>query len=155
MARLKAHTHNPVWPGAGLLAGILVFSGCTTGTSGPPAQQVQQEAAQDAQQVRHDLKDAGREAKQALQQARVETKAAVAGAREGWKAGAPRRDGNGVVDINHASLTDLEALPGIGGREARRIVAARPYSSAHQLESRGVLSHAEYDRISSDVSAQE
>ena len=150
MARLKAHTHNLAW----LAAGVLVFSGCTTGASGPPAQKVQQQAAQDAQQVRHDLKDAGHEAREALQQARVETKAAVAGAREGWKAGAPRRGGDGEVNINHASLTELEALPGIGGREARRIVAARPYDDAQQLESRGVLSHSEYGRISNQVTAQ-
>jgi DNA uptake protein ComE-like DNA-binding protein len=150
MARSKANAHKFLW----LAAGVLLLSGCTTRTSGPPAEQVKQQAAVDATQVRHDLKAAGREAKKAILQARVETKAAVAGAREGWKAGAPRTNGSGEVDINHASLSDLETLPGIGGREARRIVADRPYSDAHALESRGILSHSQYDRISAQITAQ-
>jgi DNA uptake protein ComE-like DNA-binding protein len=136
MARSKANAHKFLW----LAAGVLLLSGCTTRTSGPPAEQVKQQAAV--------------EAKKAILQARVETKAAVAGAREGWKAGAPRTNGSGEVDINHASLSDLETLPGIGGREARRIVADRPYSDAHALESRGILSHSQYDRISAQITAQ-
>jgi DNA uptake protein ComE-like DNA-binding protein len=150
MEPLKERTHRLVW----LAAGVLVFSGCTTRPSGPPAEEVQQQAAQTAQDVRHDLKDAGHEAREALQQARVETKAAVAGAREGWKAGAPRKEDDGQVDINHASLSRLEALPGIGGRAARHIVAGRPYTDTRQLESRGVLSRSEYDRVSGDVTAK-
>jgi DNA uptake protein ComE-like DNA-binding protein len=149
MARLKAHTHSIL----GLAAAALLLSGCTTRPSGTPAEQLQQQAAVDAKQVRHDLKDAGREAKVALDQARVDTKAAVAGAREGWKAGAPKRDAEGDVNINHADLAELETLPGIGAREARHIIAGRPYSDTHQLASRGVLSHAEYDRISGRVTA--
>ena len=150
MARSKAHMRKLV----GFAAGVLLLSGCTTQPSGPPSEQVKQQAAVDAQQVRHDLKIAGREAKEAVQQARVDTKAAVAGAREGWKAGAPKTDGSGDVDINHASLADLETLPGIGGREARRIVSGRPYTDVHALESRGILSHAEYDRVSGQVTAR-
>ena len=139
---------------AGLAAGILLLSGCTTRPDGTPAEQVRQQAATDAQQARKDLKVAGREAKEAVQQARIDTKAAVAGAREGWKAGAPKTDGSGEVDINHASVADLETLPGIGGKEARRIVAGRPYVDVHALESRGVLNRSEYDRISGQVTAQ-
>ncbi len=150
MARSKVSTHKFLW----LAAGVLLLSGCTTHTSGTRAEQVQQQAAFDAKHVRHGLKAAGHEARIAIRQAGVDTKAAVAGAREGWKAGAPRTNGSGEVDINHASLTELESLPGIDGKEARRIVAHRPYAAAQALESRGVVSHAEYGRISGQITAR-
>jgi DNA uptake protein ComE-like DNA-binding protein len=58
------------------------------------------------------------------------------------------------VNINSASAADLERLPGIGAVSARRIVARRPFRDTSDLVKRRVVSQAEYDRISSQISAQ-
>ncbi len=42
------------------------------------------------------------------------------------------------VDINTASEQELQGLPGIGAALAKRIVAARPYSSVSELSKAGV-----------------
>ena len=52
-----------------------------------------------------------------------------------------------LVDINKASLIELEALPGIGATRAGAIVARRPYSSVNDLVSKGVLTKALFDTI--------
>jgi predicted DNA-binding helix-hairpin-helix protein len=68
-------------------------------------------------------------------------------------AGADRRDGDqlrdGVVarmsgpalrllglpvDVNHGSVEDLEALPGIGPKLAERMLTARPFRTAAELQ---------------------
>jgi hypothetical protein len=38
------------------------------------------------------------------------------------------------VDVNHGSVEDLEALPGIGPKLAERILAARPFASTSDLQ---------------------
>ena len=42
------------------------------------------------------------------------------------------------VDINRASQTKLEALPGVGTATAKRIIAARPYASVQDLSRAGL-----------------
>ena len=42
------------------------------------------------------------------------------------------------VDINSASLKDLESLPGVGPATAKKIVAGRPYASVADLSKAGV-----------------
>ncbi|MFZ5480328.1 MAG: ComEA family DNA-binding protein [Myxococcota bacterium] len=43
------------------------------------------------------------------------------------------------VSLNHATLAQLEALPGVGPAIARRIVAARPFRRAGELDAvRGI-----------------
>jgi competence protein ComEA len=43
------------------------------------------------------------------------------------------------LDINTASLAQLQAIPGLGPVYAKRILAGRPYTSKHQLKTRGIL----------------
>jgi hypothetical protein len=38
------------------------------------------------------------------------------------------------VDLNHGSVEDLEALPGIGPKLAERILAARPFATTADLQ---------------------
>ena len=38
------------------------------------------------------------------------------------------------VDVNHGSVEDLEALPGIGPKLAERIQAARPFATPADLQ---------------------
>jgi len=69
-----------------------------------------------------------------------DTKAVAEGVKEGLSS---KRS----VDLNKASKDDLSALPGITTQKADRIIAERPYASAHQLVTRRVLSENEYGLI--------
>lgn len=55
------------------------------------------------------------------------------------------------VDLNKASRDDLSSLPGITPDRADRIIAERPYASAHQLVTRHVVSEDEFARIQDRV----
>jgi DNA uptake protein ComE-like DNA-binding protein len=51
------------------------------------------------------------------------------------------------LDINTATVAQLELLPGMGAAYAARIVKGRPYTSKLQLTQRGILPEAAYTRI--------
>jgi DNA uptake protein ComE-like DNA-binding protein len=57
------------------------------------------------------------------------------------------------VDINHASIAELEKVPGLTRSWAQRIVRFRPYRSKQDLFDKGVVSSAVYDRIKDFVIA--
>jgi len=73
---------------------------------------------------------------------------------EAVKAGGVSSGGTKSIDINSATLLDLESLPGIGTATARKIVAARPYASVDELKSRKVLSNGTYDKVRDRISAK-
>jgi DNA uptake protein ComE-like DNA-binding protein len=52
------------------------------------------------------------------------------------------------LDLNKASVYDLEQLPGIGGAEAHKIIDGRPYRTKADLLSRKVIPAATYQQIS-------
>ena len=56
-----------------------------------------------------------------------------------------------LVDINHASRTELKSVPGITTALAGRIMANRPFGSKTQLVSRGIISRELYERIKDKV----
>jgi DNA uptake protein ComE-like DNA-binding protein len=51
------------------------------------------------------------------------------------------------LDLNTATVAQLELLPGMGAAYAARIVKGRPYTSKLQLTQRGILPEAAYARI--------
>ena len=59
----------------------------------------------------------------------------------------------GPMDINSATVDQLQTLPGIGAAYAKRIVAGRPYSSKNQLVTKGILPRSVYDKIQSRIVA--
>lgn len=48
------------------------------------------------------------------------------------------------IDINSATAGQLKTLPGIGDREARKIIAGRPWSTKYDLVVKGVLPEGRY-----------
>ena len=51
------------------------------------------------------------------------------------------------LDINTATLAQLEAIPGLGEVYSKRIIAGRPYTSKRQLSTRGILPKDLYMQI--------
>jgi DNA uptake protein ComE-like DNA-binding protein len=57
----------------------------------------------------------------------------------------------GPVDINAASATELQKLPGVTPEVAGKIVEHRPYTSTRDLVRKRVLSSAEFDRVKGQI----
>jgi DNA uptake protein ComE-like DNA-binding protein len=57
------------------------------------------------------------------------------------------------VDINHATIDQLMAVPGMTRSWAGRIVRFRPYHAKNDLLDRGVVTSQVYDRIKDYVIA--
>lgn len=57
------------------------------------------------------------------------------------------------IDLNSATAQELEALPGIGAANARKMIAGRPYSSVADLAKAG-LSSSTIEKISPLVTAR-
>jgi competence protein ComEA len=60
-----------------------------------------------------------------------------------------------LVDVNHATLEELSALPGIQDAYAAKIVKHRPYANKSQLSSQGVIPAATYRKIRALIIAKQ
>ncbi len=60
-------------------------------------------------------------------------------------------DGSIQVNINSASTSELEKLPGIGGVTAEKIISARPYGTVDELVSKKAVSNAVFEKIKEKV----
>lgn len=56
-----------------------------------------------------------------------------------------------TVDINNAGKAELKTLPGIGGAQADKIIAGRPYLSKADLVTDNILPGAVYEAIKGRV----
>jgi DNA uptake protein ComE-like DNA-binding protein len=109
------------------LFGVLGLAGCTTANSNPDA-------------IRHDTAVATASAAR-------NTKAVAQGIFDGLK---PQK---GPMNINTASSSDLQRLPGVDADTADRIIANRPYRTTEDLLRRHMVSRAQYAKFSGQVVA--
>ena len=58
----------------------------------------------------------------------------------------------GGVNINSASLAELDSLPGIGQVYGQKIIEHRPYSNIEELLSKGVLKKNVFEVVKDKVS---
>jgi competence protein ComEA len=58
------------------------------------------------------------------------------------------------VDINHATVDQLKAVPGIGDAYAAKIIAGRPYANKSQLQSKKILPAGVYKKVSAKLVAK-
>jgi DNA uptake protein ComE-like DNA-binding protein len=158
MARLeRVLQHLSLRSCAALAAGI-VFAGLTACNTNVPQsdQQLKQQAAQTTEQVKQGAQQAAADAKVAAANAERKVNDIAAGVKQGMQSNTTSSAGvtpSGAVDINSASTAQLTSLPGISDTRAQRIVDARPYSSPHDLVAKGLISEAEYSRISGRIVA--
>lgn len=60
---------------------------------------------------------------------------------------------SGPLNINEATATQLDALPGIGQVTAQKIINGRPYSDIQELLSKKIVSSKVFGEIKDKVSA--
>jgi len=59
-----------------------------------------------------------------------------------------------LVDINQATIKELDALPGIGLTYAQRIIDGRPYGAISELASRKIIPLSTYNKIKGQLRVQ-
>jgi len=59
-----------------------------------------------------------------------------------------------LVNINTATESELDSLPGIGPVRAGKIIANRPYASINDLLTKKVLGEATFEKIKDQISVQ-
>ena len=68
---------------------------------------------------------------------------------------APRAPAADKLDINTASVEQLEALKGVGPVRAKAIVKGRPYKGKDDLVRRKIVPQSVYDEISEQIIAKQ
>lgn len=114
-------------------SGVLLLAGCSACTTQPQnPEQVRQATANATSEIKND------------------TKAVAEGVRDGLRS--PSADQ--PINLNTATRSQLASLPGISDETAARIVANRPYKTAHDLIDRRLVTADEYKQIADRVAVR-
>jgi DNA uptake protein ComE-like DNA-binding protein len=105
---------------------LLAVAGCSPARRSPDA--IRQDAAR------------------ATSEAAKDAKAVVQGVADGLRE-------KGPLNINQASVDELESLPGIDSVAAGKIVDGRPYDNSIELVQKHIVTKAEYNRIANKIEA--
>jgi DNA uptake protein ComE-like DNA-binding protein len=134
-----------------LLAAAFIFGVCIGCNSNDPDQRAREEktreeVARATANAKPAIENAGRKIGEAAHDAADQARAAAQGVRDGWN-----ESHHGPLDLNSASESQLDDLPGIDKRIARRIIDGRPYHEKRDLLDKGIVSNDEYEKIRNDV----
>jgi DNA uptake protein ComE-like DNA-binding protein len=126
---------------AALAVFLLPISACNQ----QDTEKTKQEAAKATEQIKEGSKVAAVELKKDAKEAAKQTKAVAEGVKQGLST--PDKP----VNINAASKTKLQTLPGIDEETAGRIIAGRPYHTRDELGTKGVVSPDEFNAIKDKI----
>lgn len=59
-----------------------------------------------------------------------------------------------LIDINSASTSQLESLPGVGAVTAQKIIDGRPYSTIEDILTKKVVGNSTFEKIKTSISTQ-
>jgi len=124
------------------------FNGSSDADKRAREEKTRDEVARATERAKPVLEDAGRKIGKAAAEAADEAQAAAEGVRQGWE------NGRHPVNVNTASESELSGLPGISVRDARKIVAGRPYEDKHDLVVKGVITETAYQKIRDRISSK-
>jgi DNA uptake protein ComE-like DNA-binding protein len=136
-----------VFPGK-LMFGVALLSAAVASGCSPSqdTDKTRREAAEAAKQIKAGSKVAAVEIKKGAVEAGKQGKAIAEGVKEGWTAESKK------VNINTGSKNLHLTLPGMDDDSATRIVAGRPYHSKDELNTKGIVSPEEYQKIQDKIS---
>ena len=124
-----------------LALSFLLMSSC----SNQDTEKTKQEAAKATEQIKEGSKVAAVELKKDAKQAAVQGKAIAEGVRQGLAT--PDKP----VNVNSASKTKLQTLPGIDEESAGRIIKGRPYHTTDEVGSKGAVSPDQFNAIKDKI----
>ncbi|MGB9121576.1 MAG: helix-hairpin-helix domain-containing protein [Candidatus Angelobacter sp.] len=126
---------------AALSISLLLISAC----SNQDTEKTKQEAAKATEQIKEGSKVAAVELKKDAKQAAVQGKAIAEGVKQGLST--PDKP----VNVNSASRTKLQTLPGIDEETAGRIIKGRPYHTTDEIGTKGVVSPDQFNAIKDKI----
>ena len=57
-----------------------------------------------------------------------------------------------LININNASESELDSLPGIGKVTAQKIISGRPYQTIKELKTRKIVGNSTFEKIKNLIS---